>query len=185
MSAVADPIQALVAVVREPAWLVGGAVRDRALGRPTDDYDVAVRGDVRSLARSLARNAGAHAFALSEAFGVWRVVDRDRRWQVDLLPMAGGSIELDLAGRDFTINAMAEPLSGGPHVDPFGGLADLCERRLRMVSPEAFIDDPLRVMRLVRLACELGSTPTVRRGARPRLAPPRLRRWRPSGCSPN
>ena len=114
MSAVADPIQALVAVVREPAWLVGGAVRDRALGRPTDDYDVAVRGDVRSLARSLARNAGAHAFALSEAFGVWRVVDRDRRWQVDLLPMAGGSIELDLAGRDFTINAMAEPSTAGP-----------------------------------------------------------------------
>ena len=87
MSRVADPLEALVAVVREPAWLVGGAVRDRALGRPTDDYDVAVNGDVRALARSLARRADAHAFALSEAFGVWRVVDRDHRWQVDLLPL--------------------------------------------------------------------------------------------------
>jgi poly(A) polymerase len=155
MSGVADPLEALVAVVREPAWLVGGAVRDRALARPTDDYDVAVNGDVRALARSVARRADAHAFALSEAFGVWRVVDRDHRWQVDLLPLGGGSIERDLASRDFTINAMAEPLSGGSHVDPFSGMSDLCERRLRMVSPRAFIDDPLRVLRLVRLACEL------------------------------
>ena len=156
VSAIADPMQALAAVVHEPAWLVGGAVRDRALGRPTDDYDVVVQGDVRALARSLARGADAHAFALSDAFGVWRVVDHDHRWQVDLLPVGGGSIERDLAGRDFTINAMAEPLDGGPYVDPFHGMADICERRLRMVSPHAFIDDPLRVLRLVRLACELG-----------------------------
>src|SRR6185312_9119944 len=86
----------------------------------------------------------------------WRVVARDRRWQVDVLPVSGGSIEIDLAGRDFTINAMAEPLGGGPYVDPFGGMGDLADRRLRMVSPGAFVDDPLRVLRLVRLACELG-----------------------------
>src|SRR6185312_15716970 len=86
----------------------------------------------------------------------WRVVARDRRWQVDVLPVSGGSIEIDLAGRDFTINAMAEPLGGGPYVDPFGGMSDLGARRLRMVSTGAFVDDPLRVLRLVRLACELG-----------------------------
>jgi poly(A) polymerase len=150
-----DPMKALVAVARDPAWLVGGAVRDRALERPTDDYDVAVTGDARELARELARSTDAHAFALSEAFGVWRVVARDHRWQVDVLPVLRGSIENDLAGRDFTINAMAEPLGGGPFVDPFGGMSDLAERRLRIVSPGAFADDPLRVLRLVRLACEL------------------------------
>ncbi|MGN6867489.1 MAG: HDIG domain-containing metalloprotein [Solirubrobacteraceae bacterium] len=151
-----DPTKALVAVAQEPAWLVGGAVRDRALGRSTDDYDVAVIGDARGLARELARSADAHVFALSEAFGVWRVVARDHGWQVDVLPVIGGSIEHDLAGRDLTINAMAEPLGGGPYVDPFGGMSDLHERRLRMVSATAFVDDPLRVLRLVRLACELG-----------------------------
>ena len=149
------PIQALVQVVHEPAWLVGGAVRDRVLGRPTDDYDVALEGDARHLARSLARSTDAHAFALSEAFGVWRVVDRARRWQVDVLPVVGHSIEADLAGRDFTINAIAEPLGGGSYVDPFGGLRDLRERRLRMVSRQAFLEDPLRTLRLARLACEL------------------------------
>ncbi|MBV8999112.1 MAG: HD domain-containing protein [Solirubrobacterales bacterium] len=152
-----DPMRAMVQVAREPAWVVGGAVRDRALGRPTDDYDVAVQGDARHLARALARSAGAHAFPLSEAFGVWRVVDRARRWQVDVLPIIGGSIEQDLGGRDFTVNAMAEPLGGeGAYVDPFGGLADLRERRLRMVSAGAFVEDPLRTLRLARLACELG-----------------------------
>ena len=150
-------MRAMVQVAREPAWVVGGAVRDRALGRPTDDYDVAVQGDARHLARALARSVGAHAFPLSEAFGVWRVVDRERRWQVDVLPIIGGSIEQDLGGRDFTVNAMAEPLGGeGAYVDPFGGLADLRERRLRMVSAGAFVEDPLRTLRLARLACELG-----------------------------
>jgi len=153
---VGDPMQALVQVAHEPAWLVGGAVRDRALGRATDDYDVALQGDARRLARSLARCTGGHAFALSEAFGVWRVVDREHRWQVDVLPVVGESIEADLAGRDFTINAIAEPLGGGPHIDPFGGLQDLRDRRLRMVSPRAFIEDPLRSLRLPRLASELG-----------------------------
>ena len=153
---VCDPMHALVRIANEPAWLVGGAVRDRALGRPTDDYDVALEGDARRLARSLARCADAHAFALSEAFGVWRVVDRARRWQVDVLPLARHSIEADLAGRDFTINAIAEPLAGGPYVDPFDGLRDIRERRLRMVSARAFAEDPLRTLRLARLACELG-----------------------------
>ena len=159
-------------------------MRDRLLGRPTDDYDIAVLGDARRLARALARSTDAHVFALSDAFGVWRVVDRDRRWQVDLLPVIGESIEADLAGRDFTINAIAESLGGGREVDPFGGVADLRARRLRMVSARAFSEDPLRVMRLARLACELGirgrrGDGRVGRGR----APARSIGWRPSACS--
>jgi poly(A) polymerase len=151
----AGPLEALAAIAHEPAWLVGGAVRDRVLESPTDDYDVVVAGEARGLARSLARATDAHVFPLSEAFGAWRVVARDRRWQVDVLPIAGDSIETDLARRDFTINAIAEPLPGGRYVDPFGGLEDLRRRRLRMVSASAFADDPLRTLRLARLACEL------------------------------
>ena len=151
-----DPLEALAGIADEPAWLVGGAVRDRLLGRPTDDYDIAVGGDVRRLARAMARSSNGHVFALSEAFGVWRVVARDHSWQVDMLPLAGRSIEADLGQRDFTINAIAEPLSGGGYVDPFGGVDDLRGRRLRMVSPCTFAHDPLRTLRLARLACELG-----------------------------
>ncbi len=149
-----SPIDFL-ADTRAVAWLVGGAVRDRLLGRPTTDYDVALPGDPQPLARTLARAAGGHAFALSEGFGGWRVVARDRSWQVDLLPLAGETIQSDLAKRDFTINAIAEPIGGGEYVDPFGGLGDLREGRLRMVSAGAFVADPLRTLRLARLTCEL------------------------------
>lgn len=155
-----------LAIAREalagtPAWLVGGAVRDRLLGRggARRDLDLAVVGDVEAAARTLARAARAAAFPLSEDFGAWRVVARGGAWQADLAPLWGETIEQDLAQRDFTLNAIAEPLAGGEPVDPTGGRADLAARRLRMVSPQAFDDDPLRVLRLPRFACELDLRP--------------------------
>lgn len=152
----ADRVLAALAHLPEPAWLVGGAVRDRRLGRPSGDFDVAVAGDARAIAHELARALDAHRFALSEAFGAWRVIARDRSWQIDLLPLMGETIDADLARRDLTVNAIAEPLGGGEPVDPFGGIGDLAARRLRMVAPAAFRQDPLRVMRVARHACELG-----------------------------
>jgi putative nucleotidyltransferase with HDIG domain len=150
-----DPLEAL-AELHVDGWLVGGALRDRLLGRPTADYDVVVAGDPRPVARSLGRSAGGHPFQLSEGFGAWRVVSHARDWQVDLLPLGGETIEADLQRRDFTINAIAEPVGGGERVDPFGGLEDLSAGRLRMVSATAFEDDPLRTLRLARMSCELG-----------------------------
>jgi poly(A) polymerase len=137
------------------AWLVGGAVRDRVLGRPTDDLDITLEGDPRAAARAIARATGGAAFQLSGAFGAWRVVARDHAWHVDLVTLRDDDIEADLAARDFTINAMAEPLAGGEVLDPHGGRADLEARRVRMVSPHALADDPLRSLRAVRLVTEL------------------------------
>jgi len=153
--AITDPAEALAAIDL-PAWLVGGAVRDRLLARPTDDYDVVVDADPRELARRLARRVSGFCFALSEGFGGWRVISRDRRWNIDLIPLAGDSIGADLAQRDLTINAIAQPLPDGELIDPFGGVADLRAERLRMVSAEAFERDPLRSLRVARIACELG-----------------------------
>ncbi len=141
------------------AWVVGGAVRDRLLGRPTADVDLVVRGDPRAAARALARSAGGPVFALSDAFGAWRVLAPDRSWQADLNPLRGEDIAADLALRDLTVNAIAEPLQGGPPVDPFGGADDLAARRLRAVGPAAFLDDPLRVVRVARLRAELDLRP--------------------------
>jgi poly(A) polymerase len=156
----------------ERAWLVGGAIRDRllkgsdlAFEQGSDlafehlDLDLVVDGDVRAVAKRLARAARGPAFELSDAFGAWRVHAPDRSWQVDLTPLRGGSLEADLALRDFTVNAIAEPLEGGAPVDPLGGRADLEAGRLRMVGARSFADDPLRVLRLARLATELGLTP--------------------------
>jgi poly(A) polymerase len=144
----------------ERAWLVGGAVRDRVLGRPTADVDLVVDGDPAQAARAIARTARrAACFALSEEFGSWRVVAHEGAWQVDVEPLRGHSIEADLALRDFTVNAIAEPLTGGTPIDPLGGLADLKARRLRMSAPAAFAQDPLRVLRLVRMVVELDLSP--------------------------
>jgi len=153
-----------LAIVREslagrPAWLVGGAVRDRLLARPTSDIDLIVDGDVREAARALGRAARGPSFELSDEFGAWRVLSGGRSWQADLSPLRGGSLEADLALRDFTINAIAEPLAGGERVDPHGGAEDLAAGRLRAVGPSAFADDPLRALRLVRLGGELGLAP--------------------------
>lgn len=187
-----EPLRALAATPGE-AWLVGGALRDLMLGRPTTDYDVAVAGDPASLARTLARQAGGHAFLLSEGFGGWRVVARRRDWQVDVLPVVGGGIEKDLAARDFTVNALALPLralatsipdflatgvqprvaDGLPGlIDPYQGLADLRGRLLRMVSAQAFERDPLRTLRLARLVSELAFAvdPAAREAARRSVA---------------
>lgn len=144
------------ALAGREAWLVGGAVRDRLLGRATDDLDVALAGDPRAPARAIARATGAAAFRLSDAFGAWRVVGPGQAWHVDLVPLREGDIAADLAARDFTINAMGEPLAGGELIDPHGGRADLAARRLRMVSPRALAEDPLRTLRAIRLAVELG-----------------------------
>jgi poly(A) polymerase len=144
----------------ERAWLVGGAVRDALLGRRTADVDVVVDGDPERAARAVARAARrAACFALSQEFGSWRVVAREHAWQVDVEPLRGGTIEADLALRDFTVNAIAEPIAGGEAIDPLGGIGDLRARRLRMAGAGAFEDDPLRVLRLVRLALELELEP--------------------------
>ena len=146
---------ARAALAGEGAWLVGGAVRDRVLGRPTDDDDVAEAGDPRSAARRFAKATGGASFQLSHEFGGWRAVGPEHAWHVDLLPLRDGDLHADLAARDFTVNAMAEPLAGGELVDPHGGLPDLEARRLRMVAEQALRDDPLRTLRAVRLAVEL------------------------------
>lgn len=160
------------------AWLVGGAPRDRALGRDTFDLDIVLDASPATAARAIARAAGGAAcFELSEDFSSWRIVARDRSWQVDVQSMRGGSLAADLALRDFTVDAIAEPVAGGePIYDPLGGLADLAARRLRMASPRAFADDPLRVLRLVRLSLDLGFDPDPDTARAASLAAPDLRR---------
>src|SRR5437588_3372298 len=98
------------ALAAEQVWVVGGAVRDRLLGKDTEDVDLAVAGDPGAAAKAIARAATprAAAFALSDTFGAWRVVAADHAWQVDITPLRDGDLESDLRARDFTINAMAE-----------------------------------------------------------------------------
>ncbi len=140
------------ATAGDEAYIVGGAVRDELLGRAVVDLDVACPAP-RAAAQRLSRQLEAPAFLLSERHGAWRVSLREGK-TVDFVPLGAG-IEHDLAGRDFSVNAMAKPLSDGEIVDPHGGMRDLQQRRLTVVSTSVFVDDPLRLLRAVRLEDEL------------------------------
>jgi poly(A) polymerase len=135
------------------SWLVGGSVRDLLLDRPVTDIDLVVDEDPGRVAQRLARSVGGSPFPLSERHGAWRVVDGDHT-----IDVAGcrGTLQQDLALRDFTINAIAIPLAGGEPIDPSGGRADLEAGVVRAVTDAVFDDDPLRLLRLPRIAHELG-----------------------------
>jgi hypothetical protein len=163
------------AVGDAPAWVVGGALRDERLGRELVDVDVACA-DPELSARLYSRLARGAVFPLSERHGAWRVAFRDGT-TVDFTPLHGETIEDDLGTRDFTVNALARPLAGGELVDPHGGEADLETRTLRAVGPEIFADDPLRLLRAVRLEDELGfrldaETEALAREAAPAVGEP-------------
>src|SRR6266536_3519223 len=137
----------------QEAWVVGGAVRDALLGRELVDLDIACA-EPEQAARAYAARSGGAPFPLSERHGAWRVA-LERGRTVDFTPLHG-SIEADLFTRDFTINAIAEPLAGGEPLDPSGGREDLELRVIRAVTEEAFEVDPLRLLRAARLEDELG-----------------------------
>jgi poly(A) polymerase len=154
-------LAAALATAIEPGsdvYLVGGYVRDRLLGRPARDADLAVAGPPRRVAGRLAVATGGHVFPLSPEHSVWRVTLPAPVLDVEYLDITPlrGDIVADLGERDFTVNAVAASPDGSGVVDPFGGIADLERRRLRLVSAAAIAADPIRALRAVRHAVELG-----------------------------
>ena len=143
-----------------PAWLVGGYVRDHLLGRPTHDLDLIVPGGAVRLARSLANTFAGASFVLDADRDVGRAIlplAHGESLEVDVARLRASDLLDDLALRDFTINAMARDLTAenSPLIDPFDGHEDLRRRLLRAVTEGAFTDDPLRLLRGVRMVAEL------------------------------
>ncbi len=162
------------------AYVVGGAVRDELLGIPHRDEDFLVPGVDQAGLRALLEPHGRveDMEVHGQLVGV-RLHPRDRAVRalapagIELTPpraerstgpghrdfaiVSGASIELeeDMARRDFTINAMAIRLEDGTLVDPFDGVDDLARRELRTVAPTSFEDDPLRIVRALRLVSQL------------------------------
>lgn len=143
-----------------PIYLVGGTVRDALLGRSGYDIDVAVVGSALSLARQVADHFHGAYVAMDPDHDVGRVVLRagGERHHIDFAGLRAEDILRDLWARDFTINAMAVPLCGelGDLLDPTGGYDDLRAGLLRAASEQAFKDDPVRILRGVRLRGSLG-----------------------------
>jgi poly(A) polymerase len=152
-----------------PVYLVGGAIRDAALGRPVADLDLACAG-ARSLAASVARAFKGTLVTLDQDNAVYRLVLPPARGrglrQIDVAEILGRDIQEDLARRDFTANAAALELTPDlkasvpedAFLDPRGGLADLARGVLRVEDDKPFKDDPLRLLRAFRIAAQTGLT---------------------------
>ena len=133
------------------AFLTGGSLRDRLLGHDTHDLDLVVDCDPREAASAIARGIGVRCFPLGRPPRVaWRLVTK--RAQIDIVALQGGSVEADVRRRDFTVNALLWRLPHGPLFDLVGGLDDLAAGRIRVVRQSNLDDDPLRVLRGLRLA---------------------------------
>jgi poly(A) polymerase len=154
--AILSELAAVLAVQRVEAWATGGFLRDVLLGREVKDLDVTIAADPLELGPAIADTFGGDYFPLDAERGRVRTLLPAHDMHLDLMPLAG-SMEDDLRSRDFTIDAMAAPLnelaSGSIRlIDPTGGLRDLGDRVVRQVSERALLDDPLRLLRGVRLA---------------------------------
>ncbi len=137
-----------------PVYLVGGSLRDRILNRPSNDHDYAVSGNARAFAEEVAAKLGVRMIEIGkEDRVVYRVVSGDK--VLDFSPIHGKTIEDDLKRRDFTVNGLGFDLSSESFIDPVGGLDDIRSRTIRLISEDAILADPLRMLRAFRLAAVL------------------------------
>ncbi|MEW6261064.1 MAG: HD domain-containing protein [Thermodesulfobacteriota bacterium] len=141
-----------------PIYLVGGCVRDMLLAKDPDDYDVVVAtSEAKAYADHLAQKCRSRTVVIGkEPDIVYRIPCRGAL--LDVIPMIGESIQADLWNRDFTANALAIDLQSAVLIDVCGGVSDIESRTIRMVSEEAFQNDPLRMLRAYRIAAQIGFT---------------------------
>lgn len=141
-----------------PVYLIGGAVRDMLLKRPAHDLDFAMPDGVRRIARRTADALDGAFFILDDERNTARVIFMDAeagRFVLDFAELRAASLTEDLYGRDFTINAIALDVNAlHDLIDPLHGAQDLKDKCLRMCTPQAFDQDPVRVLRGVRLALQ-------------------------------
>jgi tRNA nucleotidyltransferase (CCA-adding enzyme) len=177
-------IEDFVRRLRLDAYLVGGAVRDELLGRDSKDADFVVPGlDYEGLQAALEPHGKVDKLEVAGRRVGARLHPRDPRLRrlapagiefapprverstgpgrhdFEIVADPALSIEDDMGRRDFTVNAMARRLETGELVDPFGGQDDLKNGVLRTVRPGSFAEDPLRLVRGLRLVSQLGLEP--------------------------
>lgn len=143
-----------------PVYLVGGAVRDLLLNRPTHDLDFVIPSGGIHHGRKAANWLGAEFYPLDSERDTGRIILKQAApvsMKIDIASMRGQNLESDLRDRDFTINAMAMDLRQPERIlDPLHGGRSLVEKVLRPCSPTSISNDPIRILRAVRLSIELG-----------------------------
>lgn len=139
----------------ETVYLVGGCVRDYFLDKENFDKDLIVN-ESETFARKLADMLDGFFIPLDEGFGIYRVILRDKISCIDVAKPVGENIEDDLKRRDLTINSVALNLKTFEMLDITGGIEDLQNGKIKIISEQNLLDDPLRILRAYRFASTLG-----------------------------
>lgn len=161
-------------------YYVGGIVRNSLLRRNSSDIDIALpKENIQQVAYTLGKKLNAAVFEMDSEYGIWRLVTHKDKLQIDLTSFQGKDLKEDLLRRDFTLNAMAYPLSACPTIevsvkkgqtpqiilkklkrtsiiDYVEGLVDLKNKQIVPTNPNVFTDDPIRMLRAFRMSAELG-----------------------------
>lgn len=159
-------------------YLIGGAVRDMLLGRPVRDYDFALPSGAIPFARKLAKQLKADFYILDQERDIARVLLQgdEPRATLDFSAFRGDGLEADLQARDFTLNAIAIDMHQPEALlDPLGGAPDLLAKRLRACHSSALENDPIRVLRAIRMAASFALRIDVETRTWMRAAAPALR----------
>ena len=151
-------ILAIIASSEFNTYLVGGCLRDLILGYTPKDLDILVEDEIDEFSKFLSKSLNSKIIKFqNHGFETFRIINSKTKLNIDITKYSGGNDGLinDLSMRDFTINSMA--LSGDFEniLDPFNGLKDLNNNVNRYVSKDLVLNDPLRLLRSVRLASKL------------------------------
>jgi len=168
-------IKSLITDLKSDIYVVGGATRDLILNKPNKDIDLIVRNVPIDILIAHLQKFG-RVDAVGKSFGVLKFIDSDGLDYDIALPrkeMPNGEggyrgfdvqsdenlpIEDDLIRRDAKLNAMAISINSGKFIDPLGGLDDIKNKLISAANPDAFSDDPLRMIRMVAFASRFGFT---------------------------
>lgn len=138
-------------------YLVGGAIRDFILDVENFDKDlVVVNFDAEILAEKLSRELDATMVELDSGNCIYRVVLSDKLNYIDIANALENSIEKDLKRRDLTVNSIAVDIFENKIIDINNGLKDFCDKKIRLISEQNVLDDPLRILRAFRFMSTLG-----------------------------
>lgn len=149
MYKVTDEVKELMTIIHNAnyeCYLVGGAVRDLILGIDNKDFDLCTNmplDELKLLIPSIS--------IMKENNHRNTAVIRNKEYDYEISSYRGNSIEEDLSNRDFKINALALDIDGNL-IDPYNGLDDIKNKKISLIKDDAFIRDPLRILRAIRIA---------------------------------
>ena len=139
------------------AYVVGGFVRDVLMNKKSPDRDLIICNcDVEEFSKNLADKLNAHFIELDPVNKIYRIVLENKVDYIDITCPIENSFEKDIKRRDLTINAIAYNLNSKEIIDLVGGVQDIKDKKIKGISEQNFIDDPLRLLRIFRFYSKTG-----------------------------